>query len=152
MSIIKDQHGATMVEFALSIGFFLFLLGGIVDLGLSMHRKSMLMHASKQIARLLSMQLASSPDCSVNDVRNTINNQLQNLNAQGMGIPVSTWNFTWHVPSGTALTDPSFNLSLTSQVPCFFLCHLSPTGWAASASIEETVGRQGLICSSPITM
>lgn len=149
MLILNDQRGATMVEFALSIGIFLFLLGGIADLGISMHHKSMLLHVSNEISRLIAIRLGNNPnlntDCS--EINVTIENEGNTLANERLGVNVSAWEVTWHSPEATnAPTNPSFNLSLISKLPCFLLCQLSPNGWTARASVESTVARQGLNC------
>lgn len=150
----NDQRGATMVEFAFAIGFFLFLLGGIADLGVSMHRKTMLTHLGNEIARLISLRLASastaqcdSVNISDNIIINTINTKGQAMAHDSLGIDVTSWQVLWRSPAG-AQTNPSFNLSLTSRIPCFFLCHISPTGWTARASVESMVANQGLTCDN----
>lgn len=136
---LKNERGATMVEFAISLGVFLIFLGAITDLGLSLHRKSMLTHLSKEVSRLIAIRLTNSADCS--EIALTINNEGRNLAENRIGVPVDQWQVAWHGASN-ANTYPSFNLSLASQAPCFFLCNLFPNGLISRSSIESAVSRQ----------
>ena len=132
---INNQHGATMIEFALAFVVFLLIIGGIFDIGISLHRKSMLTLVSKEVSRKLSIELANTLDCS--SITNTINAEGKAY-AQQVGVPVNSWQFRWH-NSGNTDTFSSFNLTLSSQVQCFFLCNIFPNGLTPISSIETTV-------------
>lgn len=141
--IIHNQCGATMLEFAISLSVFFMFLGGIVDIGLSLHRRSMLVHANKEVARLISVRLGSSGNCD--EIASTINNDGQALVHDKLGFTVDSWQVAWHNQANNN-SYPSFNLSLNAQAPCFFLCAVLPNGLNARSSIESSVSQAGLEC------
>ena len=129
----SQERGAAMLEFVLSAGVFLMLLGGIVDIGLILQKKSLLTDASKQISRLISIRVANENSCS--EVANTINNEGKNLVENKLGLKNNEWEVKWK-DSGIS---QSFNLSISSKMPCFFLCKISSNGWRARANSNSTL-------------
>lgn len=139
VKIVQNQRGATMVEFALALGVFFMFLGGVTDLGLSLHRKSLLTHVSKEVSRLIAIRLADTGLCD--KIVETINTEGRDIAENNVKVSVTRWQVEWH-PAANVNTYPSFNLSLTAQGQCFFLCHLFPNGLASQSSIESSVSRQ----------
>jgi len=135
-----QDKGAAMLEFVLSAGVFLMLLGGVVDVGLILQKKSLLTDVSKQISRLISIRVANENSCS--EIANTINNEGKNLVENKLGFNNHEWEVKWQ-NSGIS---QSFNLSLSSKMPCFFLCKISPNGWKARANSNSTVNAN-IVCS-----
>ena len=136
----SQEKGAAMLEFVLSAGVFLMLLGGVVDVGLILQKKSLLANASKQISRLISIRVANENSCS--EIENTINNEGKNLVENKLGFKNHEWEVNWK-DSGIS---QSFNLSLSSKMPCFFLCKISSNGWRARANSNSTVSTN-IICN-----
>ena len=136
-----QEKGAAMLEFILSAGVFFLLLGGIVDVGLILQKKSLLTNASKQISRLISIRVANENSCS--EISNTINHEGKNLVENKLGFDNHQWEVKW-ADSGIS---QSFNLSISSKMPCFFLCKISENGWRARANSTSTVNTN-LKCSN----
>jgi len=132
-NIRQDERGAAMLEFTITAWVFLMILGGVVDIGLVLQKKSLLTNASKHISRLISIRVDNESSCS--EITNTINNEGKNLLENKLGLKNNTWEVEW-VDSGVL---SSFNLSISSKMPCFFLCKLSSNGWSATARSNATL-------------
>ncbi len=132
-TIIQNEKGVAMLEFVLTAIVFLMLLGGVVDIGLVLQKKSLLTNASKHISRLISIRVDNENSCS--EISNTINNEGKNLLENKLGLKNNTWEVDW-IDSGVL---SSFNLSVSSKMPCFFLCKISSNGWSATAKSNATL-------------
>lgn len=137
---MKDEHGATILEFAIAISIFLMFLGLIVDVGLTMQRKTMLTNVAKEVSRLIAIRLANSTNLDCDIISDTIVGDGGDISVNKYNVRVSSWLVQWHTPSNLQ-AHPSLNISLTSTAPCFFICNFYPNGMTASTTVQTTVSK-----------
>lgn len=153
----KDEKGATMVEFAICLIAFIMLVGGVFDLGLLVHKYSMLDNSVRKFSRDSLVRASSTGNCF--EVRNYLRDEADEYLA-GLGISNVSWVGVWKNRPGLKNREgfadetsqaerlglrPSLHLTGRMSADCYFLCNLFPSGFNLSVSNEVTVDNQYLL-------
>ena len=109
-----NQHGASMVEFAIVLPVLLMLIFGMIEFSVMLYDKAMLTNASREGTRI-GILYDFPTRITEAEIRNTVDNYLQN-NLISLG-GASTWN-TSLSGTCTAAGDP---ITVTVTYPYNFL-------------------------------
>ncbi len=142
-SLHEDQTGATMVEFAFTSIFLLFLFGAFIDIGLGIHRYALLKQVTTESTRQIAAKLQTHRECS--QIRNYLEQQATSKATQGLNlIYTPVWSMTWYNKGTRNLEFPVMAIRGETRTNCYFLCMFSQGGWPIEASSEIVIERSGV--------
>jgi len=115
-TIIKDQNGATVIEFALVLPLLMVFVFGIIEFSLLSYNKAMITQASRAGARAGIVYAGTRPDNTA--IENVVNNYRNKLITFGSGTPPEPQIIRKDKDGGTItdLTDVASGSSLTVTV------------------------------------
>lgn len=139
----KDcQIGATMVEFALTSIFLLFIFGAFIDIGLGIHRYALLKQVTTEATRQVAARLQTHRECSL--IRAHLEQNATRKATEGLKlIHTPVWTMTWYDRGTRNGHFPVMSIRGDVRTNCYFLCTLSPGGWPLHASSEIVIERSG---------
>lgn len=146
-----QNTGATLVEFAMTLGLLMIILGAFFDVGLGIYNWMLLRHVTAESTRQIAINFATFPKCS------TIKDYLSKVSTprlrKDLGADVAEgkmkWEMQWVIPpkerwdyKESPVTFRSLRLTGSYHFNCYFLCHLFPKGWELKATNESVVERE----------
>jgi hypothetical protein len=138
LSKSTGEKGVTMVEFSLSLTFFILLLGALFDIGLAIHNWMLLRTVTLEATRNIAISLVTNPDCAKiqSYLLDTATPRLRN--DLGADAPPNKlyWNTQWIAGNGTF---PTLAINAHFPVQCYFLCQMFPGGFSLSATSETVL-------------
>ncbi len=89
--ILRDQKGASALEFALTAPVFFLLIFGVIELGLMLWTQIGLQHGAEMAARCASINSTACPTSNPSAIANY-------ATQQAYGVPVLASNFSYSTP------------------------------------------------------
>ena len=154
----ENQRGTTLLEFTITLGFVVFMLGAFTDCGIMIHRWMLLRHTTLEAVREASVRFVTMPVCDSGTTKaffqdfatKRLKNSLLVNTKQGD----LAWKIDWTMPStsiNAASTFPVVSITGEVPIPCFFFCQFFPRTWRLSATSESVIEGQwpdGLSCNA----
>lgn len=154
----ENQRGTTLLEFTITLGFVVFMLGAFTDCGIMIHRWMLLRHTTLEAAREAAVRFVTMPVCDADTTRaffqdfatKRLKNSLLVNTKQGD----LAWRIDWTMPSNevnAASTFPIVSITGEIPIPCFFFCQFFPETMRLSATSESVIEGQwpdGLTCNT----